>query len=194
MSERQQLFRPDSQKPSWCKLRKFCWLWSCCGCLPWCCFFFIKTRPTSVTSASDRQKQFYKWHQMSSSPLRNRTRCTFNTAMPIRLKCNKYYWTVVQLFGKHTHIYSNIFALRPRQEQCVKQTGVSICISIFMLKKSMATAHCFFVKRASSSAGFFEHFNKLANLGFFGMIFYQEKAKKNKLMSRPDHSSCRSGQ
>ena len=115
-------FRPDSQKPSWCKLRKFCWLWSCCGCLPWCCFFFIKTRPTSVTSASNRQKQFYKWHQMSSSPLRNRTRCTFNTAMPIRLKCNKYYWTVVQLFGKHTHIYSNAFALRPRQEQCVKQT------------------------------------------------------------------------
>ena len=27
-----------------------------------------------------------------------------------------------QLFGKHTHIYSNAFALRPRQEQCVKQT------------------------------------------------------------------------
>ena len=84
--------RPDSQKPSWCKLRKFCWLWSCCGCLPWCCFFFIKTRPTSVTSASNRQKQFYKWHQMSSSPLRNRTRCTVKTTMPIRLKCN--YWTV----------------------------------------------------------------------------------------------------
>ena len=27
-----------------------------------------------------------------------------------------------QLFGKHSHIYSNVFALRPRQEQCVKQT------------------------------------------------------------------------
>ena len=27
-----------------------------------------------------------------------------------------------QLFGKHTHIYSNAFSLRPRQEQCVKQT------------------------------------------------------------------------
>ena len=62
-----------------------------------------------------------------------------------------------------------------------------------MLKKSMAMAHCFLSKEVPHLEGFLGHFLKLANLGFFGMIFYQEKPKKNKLMSRPDHSSCRSG-
>ena len=35
---------------------------------------------------------------------------------------HKLYKKETQLFGKHSHIYSNVFALRPRQEQCVKQT------------------------------------------------------------------------
>ena len=47
-----------------------------------------------------------------------------------------------------------------------------------MLKKSMAMAHCFLSKEVPHLEGFLGHFLKLANLGFFGMIFYHKKAKK----------------
>ena len=48
----------------------------------------------------------------------------------------------------------------------------------FHVEKVHGYGTLFFVKRASSSAGVFGHFFKWANLGIFGMIFYQEKAKK----------------
>ena len=41
---------------------------------------------------------------------------------PLKIIDYRYKMKETQLFGKHTHIYSNAFALRPRQEQCVKQT------------------------------------------------------------------------
>ena len=47
-----------------------------------------------------------------------------------------------------------------------------------MLKKSVDMAHCFLSKEVPHLEGFLGHFLKLSNLGFFGMIFYQEKAKK----------------
>ena len=48
----------------------------------------------------------------------------------------------------------------------------------FHVEKVHGYGTLFFVKRASSSARVFGHSFELANLGFFGIIFYQEKAKK----------------
>ena len=48
----------------------------------------------------------------------------------------------------------------------------------FHFEKVHGYSTLFFVKRASSSAGFFWTLFKLDNLGFLGMIFYHEKAKK----------------
>ena len=45
----------------------------------------------------------------------------------------------------------------------------------------MAMAHCFLSKEVPHLEGFLGHFLKLANLGFFGMIFFTKKSQKNRV-------------